>query len=59
MKCHLISTRLISLQSDSFWIIAKALKEFIEQEGEGLLPLKGALPDMVADTEKYIALQQM
>jgi len=24
-----------------------------------LLPLKGTLPDMTADTEKYIALQQM
>lgn len=31
----------------------------MENEGEGLLPLKGALPDMVADTEKFVSLQQL
>lgn len=31
----------------------------MDNEGCGLLPLKGALPDMIADTEKYIALQQV
>ena len=31
----------------------------MENEGDGLLPLKGALPDMVADTEKFVSLQQM
>lgn len=46
-------------QSSSFWIIAKAVRDFIDNEGRGLLPLKGTLPDMTADTEKYITLQQM
>lgn len=46
-------------QSSSFWIIAKAVRDFIDNEGKGLLPLKGTLPDMTADTEKYITLQQM
>lgn len=31
----------------------------MQNEGSGLLPVKGALPDMTADSEKYIALQQM
>jgi len=35
------------------------VRDFIDNEGKGLLPLKGTLPDMTADTEKYIALQQM
>lgn len=48
-----------TFQSSSFWIIAKAVRDFVENEGGGLLPLKGSLPDMTADTEKYISLQQM
>lgn len=35
------------------------MRDFIDNEGGGMLPLKGALPDMTADTEKYITLQQM
>lgn len=46
-------------QSSPFWIIAKAVRDFVDNEGRGLLPLKGTLPDMTADTEKYVALQQM
>lgn len=54
-------TRCINLtaKSSSFWIIAKAIRDFCENEGTGLLPLKGILPDMTADTEKYITLQQI
>lgn len=46
-------------KSSSFWIIAKAVRDFMENEGAGLLPLKGVLPDMTADTEKYVNLQQI
>ncbi|XP_024943494.1 NEDD8-activating enzyme E1 regulatory subunit isoform X2 [Cephus cinctus] len=49
----------LTAKSSSFWIIAKAIRDFMENEGLGLLPLKGAVPDMTADTEKYIALQQI
>lgn len=49
----------LTAKSRSFWIIAKAIRDFMDNEGCGLLPLKGALPDMIADTEKYIALQQV
>ncbi|XP_076766314.1 nedd8-activating enzyme E1 regulatory subunit APP-BP1 [Xylocopa sonorina] len=49
----------LNAKSSSFWIIAKAIRDFVENEGGGLLPLKGTLPDMIADTEKYITLQQI
>jgi amyloid beta precursor protein binding protein 1 len=39
--------------------MAKAVRDFVENEGEGCLPLCGSIPDMTADTEKYIALQQV
>ncbi|XP_032690999.1 NEDD8-activating enzyme E1 regulatory subunit isoform X2 [Odontomachus brunneus] len=49
----------LTAKSSPFWIIAKAVRDFIDNEGSGLLPLKGALPDMTADTEKYVTLQQI
>ncbi|XP_011308267.1 NEDD8-activating enzyme E1 regulatory subunit [Fopius arisanus] len=49
----------LTAKSTSFWIIARAIRDFMENEGCGLLPVKGALPDMTADTEKYIALSQI
>jgi len=48
--------------SDSkFWILAKAVKEFIEnkEEGNGYVPLPGAIPDMTATTNGYIAIQKL
>lgn len=42
-----------------FWIIARAMKEFIEKEGDGTLPLRGSLPDMTSDSQRYIALQNV
>ncbi|XP_060084500.1 NEDD8-activating enzyme E1 regulatory subunit-like isoform X2 [Ylistrum balloti] len=47
------------LHSDSkqFWILVRAIKEFVEEEGA--LPLRGTIPDMTADSERYIQLQQV
>ncbi|XP_074637424.1 NEDD8-activating enzyme E1 regulatory subunit-like [Acropora palmata] len=45
--------------SSSFWILAKATKEFIENEGQGALPLRGSIPDMTADSKRYIELQNV
>uniref|UniRef100_A0A5S6Q0R0 NEDD8-activating enzyme E1 regulatory subunit n=1 Tax=Trichuris muris TaxID=70415 RepID=A0A5S6Q0R0_TRIMR len=42
-----------------FWILAHALKSFVENEGDGRLPLRGSLPDMSSDTELYIRLQNI
>ena len=49
----------IFIQSKPFWTMAKAVPDFVENEGEGCLPLNGSIPDMTAETEKYIALQQV
>eukprot|EP00051_Salpingoeca_urceolata_P004905 m.68758 g.68758 ORF g.68758 m.68758 type:complete len:557 (-) comp13926_c0_seq2:267-1937(-) len=39
-----------------FWVLARALKDFVEEYG--VLPLPGSLPDMTADTNRYVQLQQ-
>lgn len=39
--------------------MAKALKHFVVEENKGYLPLPGVLPDMTANTDSYIALQQI
>jgi len=52
---------------EPFWLIMRALKRFVDQEGaarelEGsiaTLPLSGNLPDMHADTKSYIELQNI
>jgi amyloid beta precursor protein binding protein 1 len=49
----------INANSTKFWILAHALKGFVENEGAGLLPLSGSLSDMTATTEGYITLQTL
>eukprot|EP00042_Codosiga_hollandica_P045354 m.459313 g.459313 ORF g.459313 m.459313 type:complete len:432 (-) comp57005_c0_seq2:99-1394(-) len=44
-------------QSSDFWVLVGALKEFVDLSGS--LPVAGALPDMAADSARYIALQQL
>lgn len=39
--------------------MTKALSEYVKNEGNGCLPLRGSLPDMTADTTSYISLQQL
>ncbi|XP_064610476.1 NEDD8-activating enzyme E1 regulatory subunit-like isoform X2 [Liolophura sinensis] len=46
-------------ESKPFWILVKALKDFTENEGQGQLPLRGTIPDMTADSERYIQLQNV
>ena len=55
-KQILDDAKCLSLNNDSedFWIIARSLKDFIDQHG--VLPLKGSLPDMFSDSERYIKL---
>ncbi|XP_031558271.1 NEDD8-activating enzyme E1 regulatory subunit-like [Actinia tenebrosa] len=52
------STKIID-SSSSFWILARAVKEFVENEGQGALPLRGSIPDMTADSKSYIFLQNI
>ena len=49
----------INTETENFWILCRALKNFISQEGQNCLPLAGQLPDMKADTQRYIQLQTM
>ncbi|CAO3679909.1 unnamed protein product [Rhizopus stolonifer] len=45
--------------SPYFWILVRAVRDFVENEGQGQLPLSGKLPDMKSDTAKYIGLQNV
>uniref|UniRef100_A0A336LIK4 NEDD8-activating enzyme E1 regulatory subunit n=1 Tax=Culicoides sonorensis TaxID=179676 RepID=A0A336LIK4_CULSO len=49
----------LNKQSTPFWILARAVKDFIETDGKGWLPLPGVIPDMTADTASYINLQNI
>jgi NEDD8-activating enzyme E1 regulatory subunit len=46
-------------KSNKFWIIVRAIKEFTENEGNGKLPLRGSIPDMISDSDKFISLQNV
>ena len=50
-KCLHLTNR-----SEDFWILARGLKEFLENNQTHSLPLKGSLPDMFADSNRYITL---
>jgi NEDD8-activating enzyme E1 regulatory subunit len=43
----------------AFWLMAAAVERFVGAEGGGLLPMIGTIPDMTAETETYVALQQI
>lgn len=49
----------ITIHSDPFWYILRAVKDFMEEDGGGLLPVGGVVPDMTADTESFISLQKV
>ncbi|CRL02213.1 CLUMA_CG015393, isoform A [Clunio marinus] len=49
----------LNKNSSPFWIMARGLKDFIEKDGKGYLPLPGTIPDMTADTSLYINLQNI
>ena len=39
--------------------MARGLQEFVISEGKNALPVRGTIPDMTADSENYIKLQNM
>jgi hypothetical protein len=49
------------VQAPSFWVMARALRNFVADpaEGDGQLPLLGTLPDMESDTTSYVQLQTL
>jgi len=48
----------ISRPEDKFWILCAALKQFVNEK-DGQLPVSGVVPDMTANSEKYILLQNV
>jgi amyloid beta precursor protein binding protein 1 len=44
-------------KSDKFWILVNALGVFIE--ANGMPPMRGAIPDMTAESDTYVALQRI
>ena len=53
-KCLKLGTK-----SSDFWIMCRALKEFIDGEGQGHLPVRGTIPDMFSDSARYVQLQNV
>uniref|UniRef100_A0A4W3JVY0 NEDD8-activating enzyme E1 regulatory subunit n=1 Tax=Callorhinchus milii TaxID=7868 RepID=A0A4W3JVY0_CALMI len=51
--CH------ITAQSSMFWILTRSVKQFVENEGKGTLPVRGTIPDMIADSARFIKLQNV
>jgi NEDD8-activating enzyme E1 regulatory subunit len=50
----------ITADSSPFWILSAAVRLFVQKEGHGkFLPLMGAIPDMEAETNIYIDLQNV
>lgn len=49
----------ITASSTDFWIIVRAIGDFVANEGNGLLPLMGSIPDMHATSEGFAALQEL
>ncbi|XP_030620727.1 NEDD8-activating enzyme E1 regulatory subunit isoform X1 [Chanos chanos] len=49
----------ITSQTPAFWVMARAVREFVRNEGRGNLPVRGTIPDMIADSEKFIKLQNV
>lgn len=49
----------ITAESSNFWLLARAVREFVVSEGGGLLPLRGSIPDMMSSSELYIQLSRV
>ena len=49
----------ITPESGDFWLLARALREFVACEGSGLLPLRGSIPDMTSSSDMYVELQRV
>uniref|UniRef100_A0AAY4AZ45 NEDD8-activating enzyme E1 regulatory subunit n=1 Tax=Denticeps clupeoides TaxID=299321 RepID=A0AAY4AZ45_9TELE len=49
----------ITAQTPAFWVMARAVRDFVRDDGNGILPVRGTIPDMIADSEKFIKLQNV
>ncbi|XP_063900766.1 NEDD8-activating enzyme E1 regulatory subunit-like isoform X2 [Zophobas morio] len=46
----------LTKKSDTFWFLARAVRDFTFYDNNGRLPLRGVLPDMTAGTANYSQL---
>ncbi|KAI8872772.1 hypothetical protein GQ42DRAFT_59857 [Ramicandelaber brevisporus] len=51
------AVNLAATNPSGFWVIVRAVRDFVANEGDGRLPLSGQVPDMKADTKRYVELQ--
>lgn len=42
-----------------FWLIVKAVREFVISRNDGRLPVSGSIPDMISSSEEYLKLQSI
>ncbi len=45
--------------SSTFWILARAIRDFVYNEGNGCLPVRGSIPDMISSSDMYVQLQRV
>ncbi|KAG7315001.1 hypothetical protein KOW79_021089 [Hemibagrus wyckioides] len=50
---------IITSQTPAFWVMARSVRDFVQNEGNGKLPLRGTIPDMISDSDKFINLQNV
>ncbi|KRY17723.1 Nedd8-activating enzyme E1 regulatory subunit [Trichinella patagoniensis] len=53
------SAQHVNHESGTFWILAHAVNQFVNNEGAGRLPMSGVLPDMESDTNRFVTLQKI
>lgn len=46
----------VTPESSNFWLLARAVREFVAAEGDGKLPLRGSIPDMTSSSDMYVDL---
>mmetsp|Transcript_20485 Transcript_20485/g.61666 ORF Transcript_20485/g.61666 Transcript_20485/m.61666 type:complete len:555 (-) Transcript_20485:2962-4626(-) len=49
----------VTSSSPDFWLLAAALRAFVDEDGHASLPLEGSIPDMFATTAMYLQLQRV
>ena len=49
----------ITPTSSIFGVLARAVREFVYNEGNGHLPLRGSIPDMISSSDMYVQLQRV
>ncbi|KAF3686539.1 NEDD8-activating enzyme E1 regulatory subunit APP-BP1 Amyloid protein-binding protein 1 [Channa argus] len=54
-----VNTALNPTKTPSFWVMLRAVMEFVHNEGNGSLPVRGTIPDMIADSQRFINLQNV